>query len=507
MTDRKITPMDGVQASRSANTEPTKRTATYTIIDPDTRTAISNPKRPKLDLDKTKKVTVLKALIQGYLNIFAAFEFQQTEKFNLNICHQITSIVSTIHNVKRTTANGFNSNAARKIQTASFTITSKGVQVSKPNDTIIKAWDDAVTKFGLVYKKFNPNDGDNWLGKMGPYLNFSGAFVLRLNELRRGHSLMQLEKRNNKSYATRVSSYGLQGMHHILLEGITYPPERRSSMAQGMGPMAAFFCMLRSKSPYREKWTDAVKRSVSMITCIDDIIEITEHQNSAGELKTIASILAEIILVTTSRQVTSMNFPLAMLSHVYLEIENSKKGDGDKFLERFNCSGAGGYLLYKEATKQSWTIEGSYTKEQAAHVVFHSIFGTFKEDLSILGQIANVGSWFTREELSDCFKKKSNQAISFKLRDLKYYAKLSAANQTGLLSGVYSQISCQQFSDRRIQPFTDDCFEHIQKSTISQGVGKNMTKLTSALSSILDNVQLQIRKTFLGLVWNQMVIQ
>ncbi|GLV38106.1 hypothetical protein CBL_10073 [Carabus blaptoides fortunei] len=227
----------------------TDRRGVTRIIDPDTRTEISNPKRPKLDLDKGKKIKVLKALM-------------------------------FVHNILRTRANGFTSNAANKSTITSFTVTSKGLQYSKHNVLVIETWTNTVENIGLKYIKYNPNDPENWIGTMSPYLNFSGAIGLRLNELRLGHSMMPIGKVVNFTDASKVSAYGLQGMHHILLEGITYPPERRSSMAQSMGPMTAFLCMLRSKSPYREKWAGAVKRSMSMISCIDDIIEVTKHQNT-----------------------------------------------------------------------------------------------------------------------------------------------------------------------------------------------------------------------------------
>lgn len=36
------------------------------------------------------------------------------------------------------------------------------------------------------------------------------------------------------------------------------------------------------------------------------------------------------------------------------------------------------------------------SQEDAGQVVFHSIFGTYKEDLGALGQITNLASWKTR---------------------------------------------------------------------------------------------------------------
>lgn len=60
------------------------------------------------------------------------------------------------------------------------------------------------------------------------------------------------------------SKVWLNGAHHILLEGSTFPPEERSPMAQSMGP-------LRSEVTHREKWASAVKRAFNHITIIDDL--------------------------------------------------------------------------------------------------------------------------------------------------------------------------------------------------------------------------------------------
>lgn len=59
-----------------------------------------------------------------------------------------------------------------------------------------------------------------------------------------------------------VSQYGLTPAHHILLEGATYKPERRSAMAQTLGPLTAMIAAYKSRDPYRTKWIEAVKRDL-----------------------------------------------------------------------------------------------------------------------------------------------------------------------------------------------------------------------------------------------------
>ncbi|GLV38153.1 hypothetical protein CBL_10120 [Carabus blaptoides fortunei] len=55
-----------------------------------------------------------------------------------------------------------------------------------------------------------------------------------------GHTMMQVKKVNGDSRHIKVEEYGLSGKHHVLLEGVRFPPERRTAMAQSIGPMTAF---------------------------------------------------------------------------------------------------------------------------------------------------------------------------------------------------------------------------------------------------------------------------
>jgi hypothetical protein len=50
-------------------------------------------------------------------------------------------------------------------------------------------------------------------------------------------------------------------------------------------------------------------------------------------------------------------------------------------------------------------MEGNYKEQEAKHVIYHAVFGMYKEDLSILSQITGCTTWYTREELRKWFQK------------------------------------------------------------------------------------------------------
>ncbi|CAG4939126.1 unnamed protein product [Colias eurytheme] len=314
-----------------------------------------------------------------------------------------------------------------------------------------------------------------------------------MKELRLGHDKMPVSKKDDVMQEVPVKKYGLNGAHHILLEGSTFPPEKRSSMAQSMGPMTAYLCMIRSEGIYRDKWASAVKRAFNHIPIIDDIIEVTKGQRKAADVSTMTGLLAEICLITTSRQATRAFFPLAMIHRASTIHAKEFK----QYCEYFNTTGSGAFYTYKLVCGQPWTLTGAMKEEVASQIVFHSIFGTFKEDLSILSEITNLSTWFTREEFGKCFRKgdKIDTLVRANLPVLKYYAKMSCANQSGLLTGVYNQVSSIPcFNGRRVQKFGSDFFEHIQRKVIVGSTGKSISQIVSSLSIILDDLRKRVNE-------------
>lgn len=111
---------------------------------------------------------------------------------------------------------------------------------------------EILKKHNLVNEDFEAGDDKNWYGTMGPYLDMFSAYALRVNELRLGHNNMPITKQDGIHKSFPVAKYGLSGAHHVLLEGASFPPERRSSIVQSLGPMTAWLCMLRSEGIYRK---------------------------------------------------------------------------------------------------------------------------------------------------------------------------------------------------------------------------------------------------------------
>nr|QMP82211.1 nucleocapsid protein [Coleopteran orthomyxo-related virus OKIAV184] len=478
-------------------------------VDLDTGEDLPNPKRRTLELNEGIKIQALKAMLAGYRNLKLAILGADNDKnpeycYNISISNQITSIMMTLHNIRRQRVNrpGEVPTLESKARLRSFKVSYKG-DFSISFDSAMKNWENAIREAGLEYKKFEQGSNENWIGTMSPYLSYHAGFQLRMKELRMGHGKIITGKTAEGGIqGTPISSMGLNGSHHILLEGISYNPERRTAMVQSLGPMTVFIQMLRTKdAKYRKKWEDAVKSQMGSISCIDDIITTSRSTKRVTDFAPITTLLAEILLISTCKQVKRMFFPIAMLYEVFIK-KSTEEGLG--FLKRFNVSSHGGFELYNEACKYKWWINGDMEDTQAAQIVFHSLFGTFGEDLGILEQITESQRWYTREELGSAFKQSSSEGISrsFNLIKMKCYSKLASSNQNTALAGVYEQVTyIPVFSGFRDHKFSDDFFDHIQKQTVKQTTGKTIAQIETALSEILLDLRKMAQDGHLDRVW------
>lgn len=60
-----------------------------------------------------------------------------------------------------------------------------------------------------------------------------------------------------------------------------------------------------------------------------------------------------------------------------------------------------------------------------------------------ISQITRPGNWYTREEMGNSYRNMTVGELVFLRPPIQtMYAKMPCANQTGMLSGVYNQVSC-----------------------------------------------------------------
>lgn len=113
------------------------------------------------------------------------------------------------------------------------------------------------------------------------------------------------------------------------------------------------------------------------IPIIYEVLDVARGK-PCGEIKGIIKILADLILITTSRQAQRMFFPINMVFRAVCCPDGKKENGaavegtlsksyihGDKLLKASNVSGNGGFYLYNVCTNIRFALEGHFTEEEA----------------------------------------------------------------------------------------------------------------------------------------------
>ncbi|CAG9840767.1 unnamed protein product [Diabrotica balteata] len=216
----------------------------------DTLEPIVSAKKVRVDPNVELKVKCLR-FMECYEkmvgNTLRKDEQHMNKYLNINFSQQITSIIFSAFTILRQEANGIVGVIGSQAKIGKFySITSMAQQMKIIYEGAQKIVKKAATKEGLEFKKFNRAE-ENWI-----------------NELRLGRNDFPIGKNpDGSTRAFQVPKYGFNGMHDVLLKGLTYPPEKRSLIAQSLGAMTVLLLHVKTPQRYRQKWTAAAKNTKS----------------------------------------------------------------------------------------------------------------------------------------------------------------------------------------------------------------------------------------------------
>lgn len=258
-------------------------------------------------------------------------------------------------------------------------------------------------KNGLEFKKFSDGDPADWYWIADLMFSYLISFGLKMEELFLGHSTIG----GGKKELAEVREYGLSGVHHILLEGISFPPEKRAMMMKNLGEMTVLLSYMESVDKRsREKWLAAAKEIFVAIPNIDSILELVGQIPADSHVPLLCQELirnlGNLYLLISSGRTRAMCPPPNVFAKIFGQ---SKFKIGDKeFLRNeiadvFEVSGHGAFYFYNLMSQMKLKMDRQMLASEAGQITYHSMFSTFSEDLSILEQITEENRWFTRTEL------------------------------------------------------------------------------------------------------------
>lgn len=123
-----------------------------------------------------------------------------------------------------------------------------------------------------------------------------------------------------------LERYCLEPGHAILLEGVTYPPERRSSMAMSLGSMTQLLQMVITEGRFRAKWENAEKRTLQHLPCIDDFIALSKTAKISSLIGPVVRLYADLSLLVTTRYSQRGSITLTMLADTYTHYSTKEDG-------------------------------------------------------------------------------------------------------------------------------------------------------------------------------------
>lgn len=208
---------------------------------------IPDVKRNQYVVNKDLKSRVLRAILYVHMQLAKSFTVQDRLFLNITVMSQISSHLLTVHTILRQISNvngggRVESNVGESI-TIHFADNERSVGINAAKSAVTKVFQAYVLQYIL-----ESQNKDHWYGMIAPLMTYIVAFNLRMNEVRVGCGQFTVVKKDSKTLNIRTSEYRLIGKHQILLDGITYPPDKRASMAQSMGPMTQLISLARAKA-------------------------------------------------------------------------------------------------------------------------------------------------------------------------------------------------------------------------------------------------------------------
>ncbi|BES98590.1 Hypothetical protein NTJ_11405 [Nesidiocoris tenuis] len=337
---------------------------------------------------------------------------------------------------------------------------------------------ELAASYDLLYT-YNPNKREHWWGMAAPYLSLMNLFKHRLNEVRNGCEYFPIYKSSTEIEQVGIGQYGLNGAHHILLDGISYPPRKRYLAAHSLGPMTQLIMLAqcRGTTDYSAKWKLAVTRSLAHLPRSNEIPAYVSGKQ-AIELVPLFMTIADTLLLTGSRSMNKAFFPICfyftLLEEKYINAARKEKPPKNLLTdaapwEKIDFSGNGAQTLWKLNLPKTFQMKSHLPNNQLAQYIFHGVWGTHWEDLELLRWMTGR-EFVDRRTFGEGFRKTSEAGYqSVRMIPFLYYYKRAQALTTRFTC-PRNRLGQQQvsnkvtFAGKRTIPLTKSLTSYMGKS-------------------------------------------
>lgn len=116
--------------------------------------------------------------------------------------------------------------------------------------------------------------------------------------------------------------------------------------------------------------------------------------------------------------------------------------------------------------------------------------------MGLLASITDTKTWFTREDYGKGFQKGIEEGVCKEITLPKQlmYSKMACANQSGMNTGVYGQMTTRScFSGSHVQTYSTEFFDSMSNEWTADTSGKNLNEIIAALVEMKDTNLKKIR--------------
>lgn len=253
-----------------------------------------------------------------------------------------------------------------------------------------------------------------------PLMNIFCAFKLAFDETRTGATKVMLKddylrkhgiiskdstnqklEKNDPKESININAFGLTNQHICLLQGITFTPSRRTGLLRTLGPMTQCISVINETGAYTDKLQSATKNTLRMLPMVNEISNHFKDATVPGQAAGVLKELADILTLSTARSTQKIFAPIALLRFLWPFKTDAWSAAGPNMMHFIDSN----IKLYKI----KFVMRTGGSEEDTAQVIFHSIYGTYLEDLGILSQITTKKAWKTRREVEAVFTKRATK--------------------------------------------------------------------------------------------------
>lgn len=426
-----------------------------------TSTAENPSKKPRLDpIELDKKERAIGCILHWHE--WAAFEFK-VEHNHIDGMATISSFIFTAHSRLIKAGSGKGGLIAK---TDAVGIVHKIGSITKKPSDFEKGIEKISKAYGFSYKRGAPKNES--IGSLNALVALVVGWELRLTEVRMGN--LKISKgRSEETRPYNLEHYGMNKRHDALLAGVCFAPSIQSAMKGGLGPMTVAIILCETSQEYQDKWK---KTFVEIFKLLPFAQELADALAGSGQRKVaLLKALADICLFGIARAQNKAFIPASMLMSVARDngtytafATGGASPEGivkiPEEMKSLNFSGIGLYSFWQRictGDRKFWMATRTKGGEsEMGQMLFHSIFGTHREDLSLVEWM--TGEVFkTRNEMGDHVKQKLKEGTEqtfLKMIPYKYISNLAYAAQTDFISGGQGQIS-------RVPVFSGYCSQNV----------------------------------------------